>query len=347
MHTDSATRSKAPKTPVDEAAVERLAARIAPLEAAIGEVIVGQKQAVRHLVVTLLAGGHALLEGVPGLAKTLMVRTLAEAVSLSFKRIQFTPDLMPGDILGTDVLEENADTGRRSFQFRPGPIFANLVLADEINRSPPKTQSALLEAMEERAVTWAGETRPLAQPFFVLATQNPIEQAGTYPLPEAQLDRFLLHIGIDYPSAQDEVEIVASTTDDRTPDVPLVLDGDDLIALQHIVRQIHIARPLVEYATRIVRASRPQTSEVALVRDDVAWGAGPRAGQALVLASKALALVEGRFAVTVDDLHQMAVPVLVHRLVIGFRGQAEGTRPDDVVASLLDATPEPTSPLER
>lgn len=332
---------------LDEAAVERLVARLAPLEDAIAAVIVGQKTVVRQVVVTLLAGGHALLEGVPGLAKTLLVRSLADALALSFKRIQFTPDLMPADILGTDVLEEDPKTGRRRFCFRPGPIFANLVLADEINRSPPKTQSALLEAMEERAVTWGGETRALARPFFVLATQNPIEQAGTYPLPEAQLDRFLLHIALAYPSAEEEVEILATTTGDHQPQVVPTMDGETLIALQHVTRQVHISRPLLAYVSRLVRASRPQAAAIEVVRDAVAWGAGPRAGQALVLAAKARALVCGRFAVVVEDLRALAPPVLRHRLVIGFRGQAEGIDADTVTARMLEQVPPPASPLGR
>ncbi len=336
----------AASTHLDEAEVERLVARLPPLEDALATTIVGQKVALRHLTVTLLAGGHAVLEGVPGLAKTLMVRTLAQALTLSFKRIQFTPDLMPGDILGTDVLEEDPETGRRRFRFRPGPIFANLVLADEINRSPPRTQSALLEAMEERAVTWGGETRALTPPFFVLATQNPIEQAGTYPLPEAQLDRFLLHIALDYPEADEEVAILAATTADREIQVPAALDGESLVALQAVVRQIHASHALLDYVSRLVRASRPQTSTVELVRDVVAWGAGPRAGQALVLAAKAHALLAGRFAATPDDVRAMAGPVLRHRLVIGFRGQAEGIEAEAVATRLIESVAPPTdSPI--
>jgi MoxR-like ATPase len=328
---------------------ERLATlqgRLADLRAEIGKVIVGQREVVDHLLVVLLAAGHCLLEGVPGLAKTLMVRTLARALDLSFKRIQFTPDLMPSDIVGTEVLEEDHGTGRRVFRFNRGPIFANLVLADEINRSPPKTQSALLEAMQEGEVTYGGETYLLQRPFFVLATQNPIEQAGTYPLPEAQLDRFLLYLRVDYPEVTEELEVLRATTGTMAPQVRAVLDAADVLALQEAVRQVHVSTPLLDYVVRLVRASRPAESPVERVRTLVEWGAGPRAGQALVLAGKARALLAGRFAVTLDDLRALALPVLRHRVLLSFRGQAEGVSADAIARELVLRVEAPRSPLE-
>ncbi|RMH20711.1 MAG: MoxR family ATPase [Acidobacteria bacterium] len=331
-------------TTVNDADVDALLAKLGRLEEEIAGVIVGQKEAVRHLVLALLAGGHVLLEGVPGLAKTLMVRTLAQALELSFKRIQMTPDLMPSDVVGTEILERGADA-RRRFRFQRGPIFANLVLADEVNRSPPKTQSALLEAMQEQAVTYGGETFPLPRPFFVLATQNPIEQTGTYPLPEAQRDRFLLHLLIDYPSAEEEEAMAGATTGDWRPEVTAVLDGAELLAAQALVRQVHVSSALVRYAVRLVRASRPAETAIDAVRRAVEWGAGPRAAQAMLLAAKARALIAGRFAVALDDLRAVALPVLRHRLVLSFRGQADGVRPDDVAGALLAEVAEPRSPL--
>ncbi len=331
-------------TTLTENDVEPLLAKLTALESEIGTVIHGQRDVIRLLLVALLADGHALLEGVPGLAKTLMVRTLSQAVTLAFKRIQFTPDLMPSDIVGTEVLEED-ENGRRRFRFERGPVFANILLADEINRSPPKTQAALLEAMQERSVTWGGETRPLTRPFFVLATQNPIEQSGTYPLPEAQLDRFLLHIHVDYPSEAEEVAMLAATTRPGEVEVRAQLDGHDLLAAQALVRQVHISEPLLTYVGQLVRASRPVSSTVPEVADYVAWGAGPRAGQALILCAKARALLDGRFAVVPDDLRELAKPVLRHRLVISFRGQAEQIDADRVVLALLDAVAPPASPL--
>ncbi len=331
--------------PADQQAVEALLARLPALRAELHKVIVGQEETLDHLMVTLLAGGHGLLEGVPGLAKTLMVRTLARALDLDFKRIQFTPDLMPSDILGTEVLEEDHTTGRRFFRFQPGPVFAHLVLADEINRSPPKTQAALLEAMQEGAVSYAGTTHRLSRPFFVLATQNPIEQAGTYPLPEAQLDRFLLYVRVGYPSAEEERRIVSSTTGTAAPDVQPVLGAGEVLALQHLVREVHVSDALLDYAGRLVRATRPATSEVAAVKQHVEWGAGPRAGQSLVLAGKAAALLAGRFAVTLEDLRRLAAPVLRHRVLINFRGQAERVTPDALVAILLAEVEVPKSPL--
>jgi MoxR-like ATPase len=328
-----------------EAETRRLVEKFPALRAEVGKVIVGQEASVEHLLVALLAGGHCLLEGVPGLAKTLMIRTLARALQLDFKRIQFTPDLMPSDIIGTEVLEEDHGTGRRVFRFNRGPIFANLVLADEINRSPPKTQSALLEAMQECEVTYGGETYTLDRPFFVLATQNPIEQAGTYPLPEAQLDRFLLLLRIDYPTRDEELQILKSTTGTESATVEQVMSAEEIRQAQALVRQVQISDALVEYVGDLVRATRPADSPVEIVRDFVDWGAGPRAGQALVMAGKARALLGGRFAVTLDDLQHMVRPALRHRILINFRGQAEHVTPDDVTAKVLDAVGAPQSPL--
>ncbi|HVS02896.1 MAG TPA: MoxR family ATPase [Thermoanaerobaculia bacterium] len=329
-----------------EADVARLLEQLAALEREIGKAIIGQQEVVRQALVALLANGHCLLEGVPGLGKTLLVRSLAAALHLSFKRIQFTPDLMPSDILGTAVLEEEAGTGRRHFRFDRGPVFANLVLADEINRSPPKTQAALLEAMQEREVTYGGDTHSLERPFLVLATQNPIEQAGTYPLPEAQLDRFLLQLRVDYPSEAEERAIVAATTGGAGAAPQAVMDAGEVVAAQALVRQVHLSEPLLDYATRLVRASRPGGSPVAEVERFVEWGAGPRAGQALVLAAKASALLDGRLAVTLDELRRLARPVLRHRVLINFQGQAERIGAEAVVAQLIAQVPPPQSPLE-
>jgi MoxR-like ATPase len=324
-----------------EATVERLA----ELRQEVARVIIGQERVVEELLLAVLAGGHALLEGVPGLAKTLLVRTLAEATDLSFRRIQFTPDLMPSDILGTEVLEEDHVTGKRFFKFNRGPVFAQVVLADEINRTPPKTQAALLEAMQEGAVTYGGTTYPLERPFFVLATQNPIEQTGTYPLPEAQLDRFLLFIRVGYPSADDEREVLARTTGLETAPIRQVARAEDIIAAQRLVREVAISDPLLEYVTRLIRASRPDSTEVAYVREWVRWGAGPRAGQAMILAAKARALLAGRFAVTPGDLSAVAAPVLRHRVLVNFRAEGEGLTADQVTRVLLEQVPTPKSPL--
>jgi MoxR-like ATPase len=322
---------------ITETTVQELLKRIPLLKNEIRKVIVGQEHVLDEVLITLLAGGHGLLEGVPGLAKTLLVRTLSQAIDLSFRRIQFTPDLMPTDILGTEVLEEDHTTGRRFFQFNEGPIFAHIVLADEINRTPPKTQSALLEAMQEFEVTYAGKTYPLPRPFFILATQNPIEQSGTYPLPEAQLDRFLLYIKIGYPTAQEELDILTSTTGARAQAVQPAMSGEEIIQLQQLVRQVSISPDLIEYVSRLVRATRPATTEVKYVKDFVRWGAGPRAGQALVLTSKARALMQGRFSVIPEDVNTMAHPVLRHRILLNFNAEAEQVYPDDVVTELKKA----------
>ena len=317
--------------------VTTLLAKLPALKAEIGKVIVGQSQVLDEVLVALLAGGHALLEGVPGLAKTLLVRTLAQATDLPFRRIQFTPDLMPTDILGTEVLEEDHGTGHRSFKFNPGPIFASLVLADEINRTPPKTQAALLEAMQEGHVTYAGQEHALPQPFFLLATQNPIEQSGTYPLPEAQLDRFLLYVRIGYPSEQEEMAVLSGTTGTARPVVQPILGGEDIRQLQQLVRQVSLSPELLSFVNRLVRATRPATSEVKFMQEYGRWGAGPRAGQALILCAKARALLQGRFAATVDDIRALAPPVLRHRVLLNFNAEAENLTPDDAVRELLKA----------
>jgi len=287
------------------------------------------------VLITLLVGGHGLLEGVPGLAKTLLVRTLASAVDLPFRRIQFTPDLMPTDILGTEVLEEDHTTGKRFFQFNEGPIFASIVLADEINRTPPKTQAALLEAMQEFEVTYAGKTYPLPRPFFLLATQNPIEQSGTYPLPEAQLDRFLLYIKIKYPTELEEISVLKNTTGGKRETVQPILSGAEILTLQSLVREVSISDELVAYVACVVRATRPAESSVPFVQEFVRWGAGPRAGQALILTAKARALLQGRFAVTMPDLQTMAYPVLRHRVLVNFTAEADNITTDKVVEELL------------
>jgi MoxR-like ATPase len=299
--------------------------------------IIGQEQPVEEVLLCLLAGGHALLEGVPGLAKTLLVRTLSEALDLEFRRVQFTPDLMPGDITGTEVIEEDRSTGRRAVRFIRGPIFTQILLADEINRTPPKTQAALLEAMQEGRVTVGGEDLLLPRPFFVLATQNPIEQEGTYPLPEAQLDRFMLHVRIGYPDADQEVDILRATTGEDLPPVGKVLDAERVLELQRAVRQVPAAENVLTYAARLARATRPtETEATEPVRRWVRWGAGPRAGQALVLAGKARALLDGRFHVALGDLMAVAPPVLRHRVLLNFHAEADGITTDDVIRRLLE-----------
>ena len=321
--------------------MQSLLGKLTVLKKEIGKVIVGQEAIVEEMLVALLAGGHCLLEGVPGLAKTLMVRTLAQALQLSFRRIQFTPDLMPTDILGTEILEEDHTTGRRFFKFNKGPLFANIVLADEINRTPPKTQSALLEAMQEFEITYGGQTYPLDRPFFILATQNPIEQAGTYPLPEAQLDRFLLYIKIGYPSASEEMAILGQTTGTRRPVVNAVLGGVEIRQLQELVREVGISEELVRYVAGLIRATRPDTTEHDYVKEWVRWGAGPRAGQALILTAKARALLHQRYAVIAEDIHAMALPVLRHRVLLNFKAEAERISPDDVTRYLVKAVERP------
>jgi MoxR-like ATPase len=324
-----------------EAEVQSQIARLATLRAAIAQAIVGQQAVVEQLLIGLLAGGHCLLEGVPGLGKTLLVRSLGQALDLGFHRIQFTPDLMPSDILGTEILEEDHGTGRRHFKFQPGPVFTNLLLADELNRTPPKTQAALLEAMQEHTVSYAGVTRPLPEPFFVLATQNPLEQAGTYPLPEAQLDRFLLHVRVEYPTEAEERAILLNTTGVPGSPVPQVMSGANVLELQALAREVHVGDDVLDWINRLVRASRPGPDALPEVRQWVRWGAGPRAGQSLVLAAKARALLHGRFAATRDDVRSLAAPVMRHRLLLTFVAEAEQKSADDVVAALLDGVPFP------
>lgn len=324
---------------VTESEIEAQVEQLGKLRDAIAQAIVGQSEVVEQLLISLLAGGHCLLEGVPGLGKTLLVRSLGQALDLGFQRIQFTPDLMPSDILGTEILEEDHGTGKRHFKFQPGPVFTHLLLADELNRTPPKTQAALLEAMQEHTVSYAGVTHALPEPFFVLATQNPLEQAGTYPLPEAQLDRFLLHVRVDYPSAVEERDILVQTTGLHVAKVPKVMDGPAILALQSRVREVHLGDDLLNWITRLVRASRPLDDAPDNIKTWVRWGAGPRAGQSLVLASKARALLHGRFAATREDVTALVAPVLRHRLLLSFAAEAEQKSADDVVASLLRDVP--------
>ncbi|MGH7483033.1 MAG: AAA family ATPase [Longimicrobiales bacterium] len=320
----------------DELLLDRLAEARASLEAEIGKRIVGQRPVVEGLLTALLGNGHALLVGVPGLAKTLLISTLAEALALEFRRIQFTPDLMPTDITGTEVLEEDRSTGKRLFRFVRGPIFANIVLADEINRTPPKTQAALLQAMQEREVTVGGETLPLEPPFFVLATQNPIEQEGTYPLPEAQLDRFMLELRIGYPSADEEERIAATTTGELTETVRPILDASELVELQGLVRRVPAPPSLVRYAVRLARATRPQEPGAPdLTRRYISWGAGPRASQFLVLAAKARAAMAGRPVPDYEDVRTIAPAVLRHRVVASFQAEADRRGPEDLVEELI------------
>ncbi|MGA8667519.1 MAG: MoxR family ATPase [Candidatus Dormiibacterota bacterium] len=305
------------------------------LEAELHKLIVGQEELVRHVVTALLAGGHVLLEGVPGLGKTALVRAVGDALTLQFSRIQFTPDLMPADITGTMVISET-DTGRR-FTFQHGPVFANIVLADEVNRATPKTQSALLEAMQEHSVTVAGETRSLPEPFFVLATQNPIELEGTYPLPEAQLDRFLMKLLVPFPSNDDLVEIARRTTGPELPRVQAVAGTETLLSMIALARTVPVADHVIDYAARLVRATHPQHANLDAVRALVRFGASPRAVQGLVQGSKVRALLDGRFNVAFDDIKALATPVLRHRVLLGFEAEARGTTPDEVIAQIVDS----------
>ncbi len=308
----------------------------------IGRVIVGQSEVIDQLLTSLFCNAHCFMVGVPGLAKTLMVSTLAKVLHLSFKRIQFTPDLMPSDITGTDVMQENPETGHREFAFNAGPIFANMILADEINRTPPKTQAALLEAMQERQVTCGRQTYLLERPFFVLATQNPIEQEGTYPLPEAQLDRFMFNIMVNYPSRDEELEIYRTTTVPQDADIEPVLTAEEIIALQGIVRRVPVGDHVFEYAADLVRRTRPtDQSSPEFIRNWLDVGAGPRAGQNLILGAKASALMNGRFYATCDDVESLALPVLRHRIITNFTAESEGVSSDKIIARLLEETPQP------
>jgi MoxR-like ATPase len=327
--------------PDDEVAFERVADAAGRLERELAKAIVGQQRVIREILIAFMAGGHCLLRGVPGLAKTLLIKKLAEAVDLKFNRIQFTPDLMPSDILGAEVIEEDRATGKRVIRFIRGPIFANIILADEINRTPPKTQAALLEAMQEYQVTVNGVRFDLERPLFVLATQNPIEQEGTYPLPEAQLDRFMFNVVIDYPSAEEERRILAATTGTAEPRVSIVASGMEIERLHSIVREVPAAENVIDYAARLVRATRPGSPAADSVPEWVTkwvrWGAGPRAGQALLLGAKARALLDGRSVVAHEDIRSVALPVLRHRLLMNFQAEADGVDADQIVTRLIEA----------
>jgi MoxR-like ATPase len=329
-----------PAAESDVIMLESLRAAHKQMRSEIGKIIIGQETVLDQLLMAIFCRGHALLVGVPGLAKTLMVSTLSQALDLSFKRIQFTPDLMPTDITGTEVIQDDPVTRQRMFKFLPGPIFANIVLADEINRTPPKTQAALLEAMQERKASIGGTDHPMRDPFFVLATQNPIEQEGTYPLPEAQLDRFLFMIRVDYPSASEEELIMRQGTSDAQASVTKVLHGEDILRLQHIVRRVPVADHIFQFARRLTRMSRPGTPEAAdFVDKYLTWGAGPRASMNLILAAKAYAVLEGRHHVSADDVAAVAGPILRHRLIRNFTAQSEGVEVEDVIQRLLQAVP--------
>jgi MoxR-like ATPase len=307
------------------------------LHTEIGKVVIGQTEVIEQMLIGIFCNAHALVVGVPGLAKTLLVSTIARTLKLSFKRIQFTPDLMPADITGTDIIQEDEATGRRFFEFQRGPIFANVILADEINRTPPKTQAALLEAMQERHVTIGDHTYPLDQPFFVLATQNPLEQEGTYPLPEAQLDRFMFCVHIDYPSRDDEVRIMRATTVKQHADVQPVVEKEEILALQALVRRVPAGNHVFDYAVDLVRATRPRDAAApGFIKDWLSWGAGPRACQNLVLAAKARALLHGRLYATMDDIDALARPVLRHRLGTNFNADSEGVDPERILDQLLE-----------
>lgn len=342
MHLDPESQGSVPPSAAtnDEAEFERIQEAAQTIRQELGQVIVGQDEVMEQLLIALFAGGHALLVGVPGLAKTLMISSLAQTLSLSFSRIQFTPDLMPSDITGTEVIQDDPETGERRFQFLSGPIFANVVLADEINRTPPKTQAALLEAMQEKQVTVGGERHLLNEPFFVLATQNPIEQEGTYPLPEAQLDRFMFNIYVGYPTENEELEIMQRTTSDAAAELKAVLAGEEISRLQQLVRRVPVADDVIRYALRVTRSTRVTTAEAPkFVKDHIEWGAGPRAGQYLILGGKARAILDGRTHVTYEDIKKVAHPVLRHRILTNFAAEAEGVTSDTVISRLLEETP--------
>jgi MoxR-like ATPase len=325
---------------------DALADAAGQLRREIGRRIIGQETVVEEILMAILAGGHALLVGVPGLAKTMLIRSIADAMRLEFRRIQFTPDLVPSDITGTEIMEEDTSTGARKFRFVRGPVFANIVLADEINRTPPRTQAALLEAMQEHSVTAAGESMRLPEPFFVLATQNPIEQEGTYPLPEAQLDRFLFDVRIGYPSSADEVAILRATTGSATVEIKPVLDGEHALGLQRLTRAMPAAEPALQFAAALARATRPDSGDAPeLVKHFVRWGAGPRAGQALILGAKAHALLDGRHAVAPEDIKRVAHPVLRHRVLLNFAADAEGVAVERVIDEVLQRVSPPRSAI--
>jgi MoxR-like ATPase len=324
----------------DTQAVERLSEAYKRITDELGKVIVGQQSVIEELMISLFARGHCLLVGVPGLAKTLMIRTLADSLALSFNRIQFTPDLMPADITGTEVIQEDKASGAREFRFLQGPVFANVILADEINRTPPKTQAALLEAMQEHQVTIGGTRHVLPEPFFVLATQNPIEQEGTYPLPEAQLDRFMFNVMVDYPDEEEELQIVRQTTTDVMIEVTQTLTAEEIVQLGGIVRKMPIADQIARYALQFTRLTRREKGPVPdFINDFVSWGAGPRASQYLVLGAKARAALHGRYHVTSEDVRSVALPVLRHRIITNFNAEAEGVKPDDIIRRLMEHIP--------
>ena len=329
------------KTQQDLAILEQLAEAKQTFSQEVGKIIIGQKDILDHMLIALLARGHSLLVGVPGLAKTLLIKTLSDVLDLSFKRIQFTPDLMPSDITGTELIDVDPNSGQRSFRFYKGPIFANIVLADEINRTPPKTQAALLEAMQEHKVTTGGQTYDLDEPFFVLATQNPIEQEGTYPLPEAQLDRFMFNLKIDYPSATDEIAIVRETTATETQQIQAVISKQEIASYQNLVRRVPVADNVVKYAVKLVSATRPDADDCPeFIRHSVDWGAGPRASQYLVLGAKAKAILEGRPTPNINDIRDLTLPILRHRVLPNFNAEAEGLKIEDILKQLLGAITE-------
>ena len=325
------------ETQKDLAVLEELAKARQSFFSEVGKVVIGQQKILDHILIALLARGHSLLVGVPGLAKTLIIKTLSDVLDLSFKRIQFTPDLMPSDITGTELIDVDQNTGQRSFRFYQGPIFANIVLADEINRTPPKTQAALLEAMQEHKVTAGGKTYALDEPFFVLATQNPIEQEGTYPLPEAQLDRFMFNLNIEYPSTEDEVSIVRETTTPEIQSLNAVITKSEIATYQDLVRRVPVADNVVEYAVKLVGATRPNSSTAPdFIQQSVDWGAGPRASQYLVLGAKAKAILDGRPSPNINDIQSLAFPILRHRVLPNFNAEAEGLKVEDILTRLLD-----------
>jgi len=312
--------------------VEQLNKKVAEIKTEIAKVIIGQDEIINQLIISLLSRGHCLLVGVPGLAKTLLIKTLAEVIDLKFSRIQFTPDLMPSDITGTEILEEDLATKKRNFRFIAGPIFANIILADEINRTPPKTQAALLEAMQEHKVTAAGQTYQLPEPFFVLATQNPIEQEGTYPLPEAQLDRFMFNLWLEYPSVEEEIKVVQTTTSEYKPSLNKVVSADELIIFQDLVRKVPVSPNVIEFAVKVSNMTRPINGNAPkYVKDWVTWGAGPRASQYLVMAAKTRSIIQGRFTPNIDDIKASMLPVLRHRIITNFSAEAEGISSIDVI----------------
>jgi MoxR-like ATPase len=315
--------------------VEKLNNSISDVKKEIGKVIVGQHEIIDSLLVALLAKGHCLLVGVPGLAKTLLIRTLADVLNLNFNRIQFTPDLMPGDITGTEIIDHDQSTNQRSFRFIKGPIFSNIILADEINRTPPKTQAALLEAMQEHKVTAAGHTYSLQEPFFVLATQNPIEQEGTYPLPEAQLDRFMFNLWLDYPSFDDELKIIKDTTSSYQPELKKIIGAEEIIEFQDLVRRVPVADNVIEFAVKIVGETRKASSASEYIKQWINWGAGPRASQYLILAAKTKAVMDGRFTPNIDDVKSSMIPVLRHRIIPNFNAEAEGITSVEIINQIL------------